>query len=89
MADAVAKAAGVPTTLARRALMLSGDLPAMAQIALTDGEAGLRAVGLELFRPILPMLASTAATRATRSRRSSRSGRVEARRDPDPDPPPR
>ncbi len=62
MADAVAKAADVPTTLARRALMLSGDLPAMARIALTEGEAGLRGVGLELFRPILPMLASTAAT---------------------------
>ncbi len=64
MADAVAKAAEVPTTLARRALMLSGDLPAMARVALTEGEAGLRAVGLELFRPILPMLASTAATAA-------------------------
>ena len=62
MAEAVAKAADVPTALARRALMLSGDLPAMARIALIEGEAGLRAVGLELFRPILPMLASTAAT---------------------------
>lgn len=64
MADAVAKAAGVPTTVARRALMLSGDLPATARIAMTEGEAGLRAVGLELFRPILPMLASTAAAPA-------------------------
>ena len=62
MADAVAKAAGVPTALARRALMLSGDLPATARIAMSEGESGLQAVGLELFRPILPMLASTAAT---------------------------
>ena len=62
MADAVAKAAGVPTALARRALMLSGDLTRMAKIALTSGETGLRAVGFEIFRPILPMLASTSAT---------------------------
>jgi DNA ligase-1 len=62
MADAIAKAAGIPATLVRRALMLSGDLGGTAQIALTDGEEGLRAVGLELFRPIFPMLASTAAS---------------------------
>ncbi len=62
MADAVARAAGVPGDLARRALMLHGDLPQMAQIAMTEGEAGLRAVGFELFRPIQPMLASTGAT---------------------------
>ena len=62
MADAVAKAAEVPPALARRALMLSGDLPRTAQIALTEREAGLRAVGFEIFRPILPMLASTSPT---------------------------
>ncbi len=61
MADAVAKAAGVPGELARRALMLSGDLSRMAEIAMTDGEEGLRHVGFEIFRPIIPMLASTGA----------------------------
>jgi DNA ligase-1 len=61
MADAVAKAAGVRGEIARRALMLSGDLTEMARIAITEGEAGLRAVGFELFRPIMPMLASTGA----------------------------
>ena len=61
MADAVAKAAGVRGEIARRALMLSGDLTEMAHIAITGGEAGLRAVGFEIFRPILPMLASTGA----------------------------
>ena len=61
MADAVAKAAGVRGEIARRALMLSGDLTEMARIAITGGEAGLRAVGFEIFRPILPMLASTGA----------------------------
>ncbi|HWJ44069.1 MAG TPA: ATP-dependent DNA ligase [Gaiellaceae bacterium] len=60
MVDAVAKAAGVPAELARRALMLSGDLPNTAVTALTTGEGGLRAVGLQLFHPVLPMLASTA-----------------------------
>ena len=60
MVDAVAKAAGVSGALARRALMLSGDLPRTAEIALAEGEEGLRGVGFELFRPILPMLASTA-----------------------------
>jgi DNA ligase 1 len=60
MVDAVAKAAGVPGALARRALMLSGDLTRTAEIALAEGEKGLRDVGFELFRPILPMLASTA-----------------------------
>jgi DNA ligase 1 len=60
MVDAVAKAAGVPPEVARRALMLSGDLPRTAEIAMAQGEEGLRAVGFELFRPVLPMLASTA-----------------------------
>jgi DNA ligase 1 len=60
MVDAVAKAAGVPGELARRALMLSGDLTRTAEIAITGGEGGLREVGFEIFRPIFPMLASTA-----------------------------
>ena len=60
MTDAVAKAAGVPLEVTRRALMLSGDLTRTAEIAMTTGEEGLREVGFELFRPILPMLASTA-----------------------------
>jgi DNA ligase 1 len=62
MVDAIAKAAGVPGTSTRRALMLSGDLSRTAEIAMTQGEEGLRDVGFELFRPILPMLASTAAS---------------------------
>jgi DNA ligase-1 len=62
VAEAVAKAAGVAPETARRALMLTGDLPRTAEIALGAGEEGLRAVGFELFRPILPMLAATAET---------------------------
>jgi DNA ligase 1 len=60
MVDAVAKAARVSGPLARRALMLSGDLTRTAEIAISDGEDGLRAIGFEIFRPIFPMLASTA-----------------------------
>jgi DNA ligase 1 len=62
MVDAIAKAAGVSGVLARRALMLSGDLTRTAEIAIARGEEGLREVGFEIFRPILPMLASTAAS---------------------------
>jgi DNA ligase 1 len=62
MVDAIAKAAGVPGDVARRALMLSGDLTRTAEIAIAEGEGGLRDVGFEIFRPILPMLASTAAS---------------------------
>jgi DNA ligase-1 len=62
MVDAIAKAAAVPAELARRAFMLSGDLTRTAEIALAQGEEGLRAVGFELFQPVLPMLASTAET---------------------------
>ncbi len=62
MADAVAKAAGASGEITRRALMLSGDLPRTAEIAMASGEEGLREVGFELFQPILPMLASTAAS---------------------------
>ena len=62
MADAIAEAAGVPGEIVRRALMLSGDLTRMAQVAMAEGEEGLRAVGFEIFRPILPMLASTVAS---------------------------
>jgi DNA ligase 1 len=60
MVDAVARASGVPGEIARRATMLSGDLTRTAEIAMAEGEAGLREVGFEIFRPIIPMLASTA-----------------------------
>jgi ATP-dependent DNA ligase I len=58
MADAVAKAADVPRADVRRALMLRGDLGAVAATALADGVAGLRGITLELLRPVQPMLAS-------------------------------
>ncbi len=64
MTDAVAKASGVPLTLVRRAVMLRGDLPAVAAAALDGGAAELEAFRLEVGRPIGPMLAQTAASPA-------------------------
>jgi DNA ligase-1 len=58
MADAVAKAAGVPLKDVRRALMLRGDLGAVAAVALADGSPGLARIALELLRPVQPMLAA-------------------------------
>ena len=61
MLDAVAKAADVPASAVRRALMLEPDLGAVAGAALREGEAGLARFGLALFQPLKPMLASPAA----------------------------
>jgi DNA ligase-1 len=56
--DAVAKAADAPVKDVRRALMLRGDLGAVAAVALAGGDLGQ--FRLEVGRPISPMLASTA-----------------------------
>jgi DNA ligase-1 len=63
--DAVALAAGVPNDSLRRALMLSGDLEHVTSVAFDDGEAGLHAQSLALFRPVSPMLAEPANDVAT------------------------
>ncbi|MFC1438434.1 ATP-dependent DNA ligase [Streptacidiphilus sp. N1-10] len=60
MGDAVAKAAGVPVTDVRRALMFRGSAAAVADAAITGGSPALRAFGLELGRPVRPMLAASA-----------------------------
>jgi ATP-dependent DNA ligase I len=60
MADALASAAEVPAEEVRRALMLAGELPAVARATLTEGRAGLSRFHLELFRPLQPMLAQPA-----------------------------
>jgi DNA ligase-1 len=68
MTDAIAGAAGVPAADVRRAHQLSGSLPAAAAAALgADGNpdasaAALRAVSLQVGRPIRPMLAASAPT---------------------------
>ncbi len=60
MADAVAKAAGLPAASVRRAAMLGGDLPAVAASALTGGAEALDEFTLRVGRPVGPMLAQTA-----------------------------
>jgi DNA ligase-1 len=60
MADAIAKAASVPASDVRRALMLSSRAGEVAAAALTRGAAGLAEFRLELLRPVQPMLAQTA-----------------------------
>ena len=61
MADAAAKAADVPAADLRRALMLHGDLGAVAATAMAGGAEALRAIGLQVGRAVRPMLASPAA----------------------------
>ncbi|GAA0686695.1 ATP-dependent DNA ligase [Kitasatospora atroaurantiaca] len=65
MADAVAKAAGVPATAVRRALMFRGSARAVAAAALEGGAPALHAFGLEVGRPVRPMLAASAPDVAT------------------------
>ncbi len=60
LAEAVARAAGRPAAEVRRALMMAGDLPAVARAALAGGETGLSALSVQLFQPVLPMLAGSA-----------------------------
>ena len=60
MAEAVARAANLPAARVRRAAMLAGDLAAVAEAVLVDGEEGLARWSLQLFRPIQPMLADSA-----------------------------
>jgi len=60
MTEAVARAAGVPVGLVRRAVMLRGSLPAVAQAALDGGADALSEFGLLVGQPLKPMLASSA-----------------------------
>ena len=64
MADAVAKAAGVPIADVRRAAMLAGDLAAVAEVAIREGAEGSRA---------------SASCRSSRSARCSRRRRATSR----------
>ncbi|MGE5136892.1 MAG: ATP-dependent DNA ligase [Gemmatimonadota bacterium] len=77
MLEAVARAAGVPAAEVRRAHLLGGSLPAVAQAGLTAAWpagaaaagpaadralAALRSFGLQVGRPLRPMLASSASS---------------------------
>jgi DNA ligase 1 len=62
MLEALAEAAGegVHASMVRRALMMSGDLGAVARAALVEGSAGLMRFKVQLLKPLRPMLAQPA-----------------------------
>ena len=57
MLEAIADAAGVSPEAVRTAHMFLGDLGRVAEVALSEGEAGLAAQSLRLFSPVKPMMA--------------------------------
>ena len=59
MVEAVAKAARLPAAEVRRAVMVAGDLGAVAAAAIVEGAQGLREFRLTVLRPVQPMLAQT------------------------------
>jgi ATP-dependent DNA ligase I len=60
MTEAVARAAAVPVAQVRRAVMLRGSLPAVAEAALSGGAGALAGFGLLVGQPLKPMLAASA-----------------------------
>ncbi|MBV9578754.1 MAG: ATP-dependent DNA ligase [Chloroflexi bacterium] len=60
MHEALARALNVPVAEVRRAVMLRGDLHAVAEAALRDGPAGLNQFRLRVGQPVQPMLAQSA-----------------------------
>ena len=60
MVEAVARAAALPLADVRRAVMVSGDVGAVAKAALGQGAAGLGRFAVVLFQPLKPMLAQPA-----------------------------
>jgi DNA ligase-1 len=61
MVEAVARAANLPVADLRRAVLVSGDLAAVAGAAVAEGREGLGRFRLTLGKPLRPMLAQTAA----------------------------
>jgi DNA ligase-1 len=61
MVEAVARASDIAPADVRRALMLSGDLGAVAAASISGGAERLRQFRLMVLRPVQPMLARTAA----------------------------
>ncbi|HEY6002178.1 MAG TPA: ATP-dependent DNA ligase [Anaeromyxobacter sp.] len=59
LVEAVAKAASVPAADLRRAVMMGGSLPPVAEALLADGLAGLDRFRLRVLEPVQPMLAET------------------------------
>jgi len=62
MHEALARAVDVPVSEVRRAVMLRGDLHAVAESALRDGASGLKQFALRVGQPVQPMLAQSASS---------------------------
>jgi DNA ligase 1 len=60
LVDAIARASASPVATIRQAAMTSGRLVTVAQVALTEGPAGLSRFVIQVFRPVQPMLAESA-----------------------------
>ncbi|MFD8644674.1 ATP-dependent DNA ligase [Streptomyces zaomyceticus] len=60
--EGVARAATVPAVELRRAVMLEGSLPPVAQAVLAEGAAALDRFTLRVGNPVQPMLAHTSAS---------------------------
>src|SRR5262245_34724094 len=60
MADGLAKAHGLVPAQVRRAIMMAGDIAAVARGIAEHGAAALERYDVQLFRPVQPMLAQTA-----------------------------
>jgi DNA ligase-1 len=58
--EAIAEAAGVAPAVVRRAALVTGDLTAVASLALGQGPEALAAAAPRVFVPLLPMLAEIA-----------------------------
>jgi DNA ligase-1 len=71
MHEALARALNVPTADVRRAVMLRGDLHAVAEAALRDGPDGLNQFRLRVGQPVQPMLAQSATSVAAALERTS------------------
>jgi DNA ligase-1 len=61
LVEAVARAAALPAGDVRRAVMLAGALPEVAEAALSGGAGALARFRLRLLAPVQPMLAETSA----------------------------
>jgi DNA ligase-1 len=58
--EAVGFASGISSSVLGRAMLFAGDASEVAALALEQGADALRALSVELFRPLRPMLAQTA-----------------------------
>lgn len=72
--EALAKAARQPIAVVRRAVMVSGDMGAVAEAALGEGANALARFSLSIMQPLQPMLAQTADDVETALRQLGRAG---------------